>query len=76
MTARVCCFPDCTIPVGARHIVCAHPDRVRREVQIRLRVWKDQGAAREFVVSWVRISRINTAAAISYFVSPCRSEGR
>ena len=57
----VCCFPDCTTAVSKPHVTCPHhwyalPARVQAEVQARIRGWKDPGAAREFIVSWHRIS--------------------
>lgn len=58
---KVCCFPDCETRVEGPHVACTKhwhslPARVQVAVQTRIRGWRDMGAAREFVVSWLHNS--------------------
>ena len=56
---QTCIHPDCNLPVTGVHIACTDhwrklPSRVRAEAQQRIHAWKDKGAAREFVLNWLR----------------------
>lgn len=54
-----CVFPDCNLPMTGAHIACVDhwrslPPRIRLEAQARIHGWRNIGAAREFVLYWLR----------------------
>jgi hypothetical protein len=57
MEIKTCCYPGCIVRTTGKSIACIHhwhslPARVQAEAQHRLHGWKDEAAAREFVVNW------------------------
>lgn len=53
MAKRMCCHPHCEREISKPHVLClTHwgvlPERVQREMQVRIRSWRDDNAAREF----------------------------
>jgi hypothetical protein len=59
MPEKLCCFPGCTDPVSKGHLACWPHWRsvgadIQRQVQWRLHAWKDENAAREYLVYFFR----------------------
>jgi hypothetical protein len=71
---RVCCHPGCETIVDPPHVLCldhwrALPARVQSEAQYRLRAFHGdrtarEAAAREYVLSWLRIAVRKASALI------------
>lgn len=56
---RRCLWPECKKVPGRGHITCLDhwhelPQEVRREIQLRLRCWRNMGAAREYLILYTR----------------------
>lgn len=54
-----CCFPDCKNQIGSSHVVCVRhwaslPGDVRKDVQYRLRGWKNRDEAIGRVLDYLK----------------------